>query len=83
MEKNFIAVLEKKYPRKPYSEYSMAFFLKRIRDETLELERAISANDFENAMWECGDISNIVDFIFERLIIVVGRGVKRKEKATK
>lgn len=71
MEKNFIAHLEKKYPRKPYSKYSMGFFIKRIREETHELEGAILAGDFENALEECGDISNLVDFLFERLTIVV------------
>ena len=75
MEKNFIAHLEKKYPRKPYSKYSMGFFIKRLREETHELEGAILAGHFDNAMEECADISNIVDFIFERLMIVMGRGL--------
>ena len=75
MEKNFIAHLEKKYPRKPYSKYSIWFLLKRIRQETNELDRAITGSDFENAMDECADISNCVDFIFERLMIVMGRGL--------
>lgn len=70
MEKNFIAHLEKKYPRKPYTKYSMAFFIKRIREETHELESAILAGNFENAKDECADISNLVDFLFERLMIV-------------
>ena len=84
MEKNFIAHLEKKYPRKPYSDYSIWFLIKRLRQETNELDRAILKSDFENAKDECADISNIVDFIFERLMIVTGRGLnvgsKKKEE---
>ena len=75
MEKNFIAHLEKKYPRKPYSHYSIMFLIRRLRQETNELDRALLKSDFENAKDECADISNIVDFIFERLMIVTGRGL--------
>lgn len=75
MEKNFIAHLEKKYPRKPYSTYSIWFLLNKLRQETNELDHAILKSDFENAKDECADISNIVDFIFERLMIVMGRGL--------
>ena len=75
MEKNFIAHLEKDYPRKPYSKYSIWFLLNKLRQETNELDRAITGSDFENAMEECADISNIADFIFERLMIVMGRGL--------
>lgn len=75
MEKNFIAHLEKKYPRKPYCQYSIWFLINRLREETNELHHAVLKSDFEGAMSECADVSNIVDFIFERLMIVVGRGI--------
>ena len=85
MEKNFVAHLEKKYPRKPYSKYSIWFLINKLREETNELDRATLKSDFENAMNECADISNIVDYIFERLMIVTGRGFngnseKKEEK---
>lgn len=70
MEKNFIAHIKKKYPRKPYMHSSLMFFLKRLGEEIKELRKAISIQDWEGAKVECGDVSNILDFIFERLTIV-------------
>jgi len=67
MEKNFTAVLEKNYPRYPYERYDVFFLLMRLREELQELERALKEQDFPNAKWECADISNIIDYIFERI----------------
>jgi len=67
MEKNFVAQ-EKGYPRKPYDNYSLSFLMKRLYQESTELARAIVDKDFENAKLECGDVSNIVDYIFEKLV---------------
>lgn len=68
MEKNFIAHNEKKYPRKPYEAYTTERLLQRLNEETIELiDACIILKDVEKAKLECGDISNIVDFIFERL----------------
>ena len=68
MEKNFVAVIEKGCPRKPYEEFSMTFLLKRLAQEKRELEEALAKGDFEEAMDECADVSNIIDYIFEQLV---------------
>jgi len=66
MEKNFVA-LEKGYPRKPYKKHSMARLLGRLDEEVEELKRAIRVRNRENSKQECADVSNIIDYIFERL----------------
>ena len=43
MEKNFIAHIEKKYPRKPYEEYSIIDCIGFVKREHLELRIAIEA----------------------------------------
>ncbi len=67
MEKNFVAHIEKGYPRKPYQTGSFASLMKRFYEEATELAKAIRQKDFENAKSECADVSNIVDYIFEKL----------------
>jgi len=67
MEKNFIAQIDKDYPRYPYSKYSVEFLRKRLLEETVELNNALKKGDFQNAKLECGDVSNVIDYIFEKL----------------
>ena len=67
MEKNFVAVLEKKYPRKPYEHYTLQFLIERLEQEVAELKKACNAWNTENAKGECADVSNIIDYIFECL----------------
>lgn len=67
MEKNFIAHIEKHYPRKPYEQFSTIFLFKRLKDECDELALALKCYNLEGAMEECADVSNVVDYIFERL----------------
>lgn len=67
MEKNFIAHLEKKYPRQPYDVFNCHYLLGRLHEEVIELFDAWNQKDVKKAKLECADISNIVDFIFERL----------------
>ena len=68
MEKNFVAHIEKKYPRNPYDVYTTRDLLSRLNDETHELiESVVMTKDVESAKQECADISNIIDYIFERL----------------
>ena len=66
MEKNFLAQ-EKGYPRKPYEKYNLDFLTNRFIDEGLELLDAINNKTFEKAKLECADVSNIIDYIFEKL----------------
>lgn len=68
MEKNFIAQ-EKGYPRNPYAVFNEEFLLSRINEEFIELIEAIHNKDIHNAKRECADISNLVDYLFERLTI--------------
>jgi len=68
MEKNFVAHIEKKYPRYPYSQFHIAYLIQRLKEEVEELEAAWNDNyNIEAMKNECADISNIVDYIFERL----------------
>ena len=67
MEKNFVAVLEKKYPRKPYEEFTIIQLLNWLGEEFAELCVSIKNKDVENSKQECADISNLIDFLFERL----------------
>ena len=67
MEKNFKAQ-EKGYPRKPYEYYDLKVLRKKLLEEVIELDNALRKPiDFENAELECGDVSNVVDYIFEKL----------------
>ncbi len=65
MEKNFRA-LAKGYPRQPYR-LALAFLLKRLKQEVKELEKELKKYNYVNAKAECADVSNIVDYIFEKL----------------
>lgn len=67
MEKNFVAVIEKKYPRKPYEVYTTRALLARLRDEYLEAIGAWDDEDTDALKGELADMSNIIDYIFERL----------------
>lgn len=77
MEKNFVAHIEKKYPRQPYLKAGAWYFLERIKTETEELTEALKAEDVEGAKLECADISNLVDYLFETL---ERKGQKNGEK---
>jgi NTP pyrophosphatase (non-canonical NTP hydrolase) len=66
MEKNFRA-LEKGYPRQPYKQYSVHWLFQRLMEETKELAVALENSDYQNGMCEFTDVSNIVDYIFEKL----------------
>ena len=67
MEKNFIAQ-EKGYPRKPYEAFSLVALGHKLMEEVLELEEAILKLDMEGAKIECADVSNVVDYLFEKLM---------------
>lgn len=68
MEKNFIAVIEKGYPRFPYIELPIEYLRKRLLQEMNELNETLKKDvDVKNAKLECADVSNIIDYIFEVL----------------
>jgi len=67
MEKNFIAHIEKGYPRHPYSHYTIGQLIDRLDEEQNELIEAYQKLDYTEAMKECADISNLTDYIFEAL----------------
>lgn len=69
MEKNFIALVEKKYPRQPYEAEGQptSFLIDRIRDELKELQAAYFEDDVQGMREECADLSNLVDYLFEKL----------------
>ena len=70
MEKNFRGYIEKGYPRKPYERYDLEFWRKRIKQEVKEFEDALKNRDFYGMKEELADISNLVDFTFERVLHV-------------
>ena len=69
MEKNFIAVIEKGYPRQPYNSeiQDVKFLINHIGDEVKELLDAWVSSDLAGMMEECADISNLIDYLFEKL----------------
>ena len=69
MEKNFRAHIEKKYPRKPYEHYNLEFWIYRLKQELQELTKGYENRDVENIREELADISNLVDYAFERTFI--------------
>ena len=46
---------------------SLYWLLFRLREETLELEQALRADDFENAMDEAADVGNFAMMIHDNL----------------
>jgi hypothetical protein len=75
MEKNFIAHIEKGYPRQPYADekQSTLFLIMRLEDELKELKDAYYNNEILVMKEECADISNVIDYLFEKLAHVEGR----------
>ncbi len=75
MEKNFVGVIEKSYPRKPYEAIPLWNLRIRLIEEMNELNEALkkheecpeSPQEREEAKLECADVSNLIDFIFEKL----------------
>lgn len=70
MEKNFIAHIEKGYLRKPYNDKKQPidFLLDRIEDEFDELNEAFEANNLEVMLEELADMSNIIDYLYEKVL---------------
>jgi NTP pyrophosphatase (non-canonical NTP hydrolase) len=68
MEKNFVAVLEKGYARKPYENFNMDFFKKRLQEEVDELKDALKEGNQDHILSELADVSNIIDFMYELAI---------------
>lgn len=71
MEKNFSS-LEKGYPRKPYNDkkQTLDFLMGRLEDELEELQEGINDNNLENIMEECAELSNIIDYIYEKVLVL-------------
>lgn len=65
MEKNFIAVMEKRYPRQPYKHYDLTFLFKRLSEEALKLSQAIKTDDIALIREKLADLSNIIDYMDE------------------
>lgn len=81
MEKHFMAIIERGYPYYPYMVNSTSFLIRRAYQELEELQAAYESGDYENTRVECADISNIIDYIFERLSN--NRGIRAtRDKAT-
>ena len=80
MEKNFVAHNEKGYPRHPYSSYPLfspddmnliAFVSREMGELTLEtdeLQEYLTKDQFYKVMLEVADVSNTLDYLFERLL---------------
>jgi len=66
MEKNFVAQ-EKGCPRKPYETYSLGDLYAKLVEEVVELHEAMKKQNTEEAKVECADVSNVIDYIFEKL----------------
>lgn len=71
MEKNFIAVIKKKYSRYPYFDYKFEKLLECLQKEVDELKNAYKNCDINNMREEIADISNFCDYLYE--ICINGR----------
>lgn len=69
MEKNFRGHIEKGYPRFPYRIYNMLFWIERLTQELNELKEKFALLDFEGMREELADLSNLVDYDFERSLL--------------
>lgn len=69
MEKNFQAHIEKGKPRFPYYAFSISFLLHRLEEELEELKQAWKQKDLEAMKLECADVSNLLDYVFERVTL--------------
>lgn len=67
MEKNFIAYVEKGYPRQPYREYPFGFWIKRLEQELKELKQAFQDGTLTNMREEIADLSNLLDYMYEKI----------------
>lgn len=69
MEKNFIAVIEKGYLRQPYLDpyQPLGYLVDRLLDEFIELKLYEANHNSEGMKEELADMSNIIDYIFEKL----------------
>lgn len=67
MEKNFIAVIEKGYPRQPYKEYPFGFWVSRLEQELKELKDAFKEGSLSELREEIADLSNILDYMYEKV----------------
>ena len=82
MEKNFIAHNEKGYPRQPYNQYSLADCFSFVEREMKELELSVrqyyasrhtekfSKESLIEIRHEIADVSNCLDYLFEKTMIV-------------
>jgi hypothetical protein len=72
MEKNLIAVIDKNYSRQPYkaSANHLDYLIHRLIEETAEPEEACLRSDLINMGEELADVSNLCDYIFERVQIL-------------
>ena len=81
MEKNFIAHVDKTYPRRPYSEYPIfssgnlnlfAFVLREMDELSDEMysirEDGMGKEKLYAMMLEVADVSNTLDYLFEGLL---------------
>ena len=62
-----IAVIDKKYERKPQDEYSYTFWIMRLEEEKEELEEALHESE-DAVMDELADMSNIIDYMYEKAL---------------
>jgi len=70
MEKNFIAVIEKEYPRQPHKHYTESELFSFINREMAELKKEWQAGSGSpiRIMNEIADVSNCLDFFFELML---------------
>ena len=67
MQKNYIAVLEKRRPKQPYNVYSVFELAIRTLEEFAELAFCLFKQDVDGAQDEIADLQNILDYMYEIL----------------
>ena len=80
MEKNFVAAMDKGYPRRPYEKWDIVDLhsfvereMKELKHEVITLGKVEEFGLFEHdqlikIMNEIADVSNTLDYLYERLL---------------
>jgi NTP pyrophosphatase (non-canonical NTP hydrolase) len=79
MEKNFIAQ-EKGYSRQPYYVHSISECMDHLEKELNELKEGIQKKDLLNIKEEIADMSNLLDYLFEKTVQIEVNQIRNGHK---
>ena len=85
MQKNITAVMEKNFPCRPYESYSINDLYSFVKREMIELDNVINADIIDRnkaifVMNEIADVSNCLDYLYEKFSQLRHRNWKNKDE---